>query len=291
MIQRVIKEPLVHFLILGFLVFVWFEHCNSSVYNEEEDTIVVSKEQLVTLMQYQSKAFQPSYFDQQYAAMNEDERQELIDNYINEEVLYRESLKYNLDDNDYIIKRRLIQKVNFLYDNMIEEGVGVSEDSLKAYYEAHLHEYKKEANYSFSHVFVKPNSEASDLQETKAQSLLDKLNKAKIDANTGTQYGDRFLYHKNYIDRDLEFIKSHFGDSFGSALSALEVDDSKWRGPIVSDHGYHLVLALKKEVERQESYEEVRGEVTKQYQRREEKEIKDTLLEEVIGNYKVVIDL
>ncbi len=291
MILKVINEPLVHFLILGFLVFVWFENCNSSVYNEEEDTIVVSKEQLVTLMQYQSKAFQPDYFDQQYAAMNEGERQELIDNYINEEVLYREAIKYNLDDNDYIIKRRLIQKVNFLYDNMIEEGAGVSEDSLKAYYEIHIYEYKKEANYSFSHVFVKSNFESNDLQEIKVKSLLDKLNNANVDANTGTQYGDRFLYHKNYIDRDLEFIKSHFGDSFGSDLSALEVDDSKWKGPIKSDHGYHLVLLLKKEVERQESYEEVKDEVAKQYKRREEKEIKDDLLKEVIGNYKVVIDL
>ena len=291
MILKIIKEPLVHFLILGFLVFVWFENCNSSVFNDEDDTIVVSKEQLITLMQYQSKAFQPSYFDQQYIAMSDDERQELIDNYITEEVLYRESRKYNLDENDYIIKRRLIQKINFLYDNMIEDGIGIPEDSLRAYFEKQSQNYKKEGNYSFSHVFIHSNSPDNEKQLQQATSLLIKLNSEKIDANKGTQFGDRFLYHKNYIDRDLEFIKSHFGDVFGSELSLLEVDNSKWKGPINSDHGYHLVLLLKKETERFETYDEVADEVAKYYKRQKEKEIKDKMLEEVIGNYKVVIDL
>jgi len=291
MIQKILKEPLFHFLLLGFLVFVWFENCNSSVYNDEEDTIVVSKERLITLMQYQSKAFQSTYFDEQYEAMSEDERQELINNYINEEVLYREALKYNLDDNDYIIKRRLIQKVNFLYDNMIEEGVGVSEDSLRVFYQDHLDNYKKEAIYSFTHVFTKSNSEDDKEQELRARTLLDKLNKGNIDADKGTQYGDRFLYHKNYIDRDIDFIKSHFGDSFSDALESLNVEVLQWRGPIASNHGYHLVLLLKKEDERIETFEEVKGEVRKQCQRIKEKEIKDKLLDEVVDNYKIIIDL
>ena len=101
------KEPLLHFLIIGALVFVLF-----SIVNKEEDVvsdnrIVVSTSEIERLSNIWSKKWN--------RPPTESELNGLVESYIKEEVYYREALALGLDQNDTILRRRLMQKMEFLF--------------------------------------------------------------------------------------------------------------------------------------------------------------------------------
>ena len=289
--MKVLKEPLFHFLLCGFLLFLYFDWYNLDSYSGGANTIEVNKENLLTLMQYRSKAFQGDYFSDKFDALTEPERQQLVDDFIMEEVLYREAKKLKLAEDDYIIKKRMIQKVDFLYENKVDNNIALSPDSLLQYYEDHKIAYQQPSVFTFTHTFFKVEEENSVEQERKASSLLRKIQKTKIDFDEVKRYGDRFLYHNNYVEKDQDYIASHFGNLFADSVISLEADTKNWKGPFLSDHGYHIVLLTNKNVNGQQSYQEVKSEVEADYRKTLAKKMKTNLIQELIGNYEVRIDL
>lgn len=291
MLQNIIKEPLFHFLFVGFLLFLFFETCSTPSYSADEQTIVVDKEALLTLMQYRSKAFQGDYFEQKFEQLSEAERQQLIADYVQEEALYREAQQLNLSENDYIIKRRMIQKVDFIYQNQIAQMVNFPEDSLQQYFEKHQTQYQRPALYTFSHVFFKAEEGKVSTVLSKAKKFLHEANKQGIDFNQSLQYGERFLYHRHYVEKDLENIKSQFGENFGEQLAVLAVHENKWQGPLESEHGVHLVLLVKQQKATIPSFEDLKSTIVTDYKRLYEQKLKEDLMKNLLEQYEVVLDL
>lgn len=291
MLKNIIREPLFHFLFAGFLLFLFFETCSSPSYLADEQTIVVDREALLTLMQYRSKAFQGDFFEQKFEQLSQAERQQLIADYVQEEALYREAKQLNLAENDYIIKRRMIQKVDFIYQNQIAQTAHFPEDSLRQYFKKHQKQYQRPALYTFSHIFYKV--EKDDFSETlsKAKDFLPQANEQGIDFNQSLQYGERFLYHRHYVEKDLENIKSQFGERFGEQLDDLAVQENKWQGPLESEHGVHLVLLISRKAAETPSFEGLKSTILTDYQRLHEQKLKKDLIEDLIGQYRVVLDL
>ena len=121
--MKILKQPLVHFLLGGFGLFILY----NAVTPEKEDykTIVVDKDALLNHLQFNSKAFNNDVFEQRLAQMTDDELQQTIDAYVREEVLYREAMAMGLDQEDYIIKRRMVQKVEFMTEGITDALVEV----------------------------------------------------------------------------------------------------------------------------------------------------------------------
>jgi hypothetical protein len=289
--KNFLKEPLFQFLFAGFLLFVYFDVFKSANYSGDENTILVNKENLLTMMQYRSKAFQGDYFSDKFEALSKKERQQLIDDYVKEEALYREAKKLNLEANDYIIKRRMIQKVDFLYKNTLEEHIVLHPDSLLHYYENNKARYKVPSLYTFTHVFIKTKKGESAKRQQKSVRLLKKLQQGAIGFNQAGKYGERFLYHTNYVDRDKGYIDSHFGAEFSNAIALLNADKKNWKGPFLSEHGYHIVLLTTTKKEIQQPYVAVEADIKEDYKRTFERKLKNDLILEVLKQYTIKIDL
>src|SRR3990172_7772281 len=121
--KLLLRQPLLHFLLLGGAVFLLFEYFPvKSGIAPEARSIVIDREALLDFMQYRSQAFNRQYFAQQFDTMSQPDRQRLIDDLVREEVLYREALALHLNDNDYVIRRRLVQKLEFLTQGFITAG-------------------------------------------------------------------------------------------------------------------------------------------------------------------------
>ncbi|MGD2140072.1 MAG: hypothetical protein PVH25_06750, partial [Burkholderiales bacterium] len=121
---RLLREPLVHFLAIGVLLFVLYALVNDDAPRRADRIEITGAdvEQLALIFQKQWQRPPDSQ-----------ELQGLIDARLREEVLYREALAMGLDENDTIVRRRLAQKVEFL---MGDSG-GVTEpddETLQAYY-------------------------------------------------------------------------------------------------------------------------------------------------------------
>jgi len=143
LLKKLLYEPLVHFLILGALLFFFY---NLSQHNEEsENSIVVSKARIAQLTSAWEKKF--------FRTPSKEEKQKMIENEVYTNVLYNEALKIGLDKNDDEIKRRLAQKMEFIaYDTY--KLPAPSDDVLKKFMSAHLEKYAAEKKIHFTQSMV-----------------------------------------------------------------------------------------------------------------------------------------
>lgn len=243
-----IKQPLVHFIILGMALFVIHGFFSSNVEPIENKKILrIDRQSILTFMQYRAKVFDKERFSKKLDAMSDNERKRLIDDLIREQVLYRHAKALKLERDDYVIKRRLIQKVEFIIKGFVGASINISDKKVKIYYEAHKQDYKVDPSVIFTHVFFNKDVHGKVQAQHLAKNMLGKLNVKKVGFSEAVKYGDRFVYHLNYVERVPEYISAHFGKPMSDAIFALPVKENKWQGPFESSHGYHLVKVINKQ--------------------------------------------
>jgi hypothetical protein len=277
--RRLLKDPLLHFLAGGGLLFALFAliHGSDTTGTEGGRTIVVDRRALITAMQYQSAAFEPKRFAALYAALPTSQKQALVDSYVREEALVREARAMGLDQGDYVIRRRLVQKMMYLMDDAATQTFSPSDAELQRYFRAHQDAYRAGATVTFTHVYLDGRTPGAEQAAARLKAELE-AKRAGFDAATG--YGDRFPYLRNYVQRTPDFVASQFGAPFTAGLMQLK-PSTRWQGPIRSELGWHVVLLTDVAPASLPRFAEVRAQV------------KEDMLRDVIGAYreKAVLDL
>jgi hypothetical protein len=279
---KVLRDPLLHFLVAGAALFAahGLIHPGDTTGTGDGKRIVVDRAALTTFLQYQSAAFQPKYFEAQFDGLTADGRKALIDKYVQEEALVREARAMGLDQGDYVIRRRMVQKMMYLMDDTASETFSPSDAELKRYYDAHPDAYRGPATVTFTHVFLDNEAAHPGGAQKAAEAMRLKLEARRAGFSDGPAHGDRFAYLQNYIDRTPDFVGGQFGPGFQAALAKLE-PSSRWQGPIRSDYGWHLVLLTDRRPAELPPFATVR------------EQVKDDLLRETIAAYrkKAIADL
>ncbi len=281
-LRRIIRDPLTHFLAMGGLLFAVYAalHGGDTKGAEGGRTIVVDRAALLSFMQYQSAAFEPKYFAARLDALPAKDRKDLIDKYVREEALVREARAMGLDQGDYVIRRRMVQKMLYLIDDTATETFAPTQADLERYFRAHQAQYASPPTLTFTHVFVDKEIAHPGGTEQTAEQLKRVLEAKGAGFNEAPAYGDRFPYEQNYVQRTPDFIQSQFGDGFAAALEGLQ-PSRRWQGPIKSDLGYHLVLLTQRQAASTPRLADVQSQV------------KDDLLRDTVAAYqeKAVADL
>lgn len=288
--KRFLKEPLVHFLAAGLGLFVLFGLLNPGDVNEDPNVVVVDQDALLTFVQYRIKAFNPELAKRKLSSLSDEELQRLIDDYVREEVLYREAILLGLDQDDYVIRRRLVQKLEFITEGIAEATADVDAAALRRYFDANKTDYYVEPYVTFTHVFFetedRPRAEALSL----AKKKLEELNRKGVPFSDAPQHGDRFLYHVNYVERTPDYVASHFGVPMSDSLFSLEPNEFVWRGPFDSAYGVHLVLLTTNEPGREAALEELEDRVREDARRARTREETEAAIKDVIGAYDVRVE-
>jgi parvulin-like peptidyl-prolyl isomerase len=274
-VKRIVRDPLTHFLAGGGILFAVFVllHGGDTTGTADGKTIVVDRPSLVTFMQYESAAFQPEVFSTQFNAMSAKDRKALVDDYVRQEALVREARAMGLDQGDYVIRRRMVQKMMYLIDDAATQTFSPTEADLQRYFQAHVEAYRNAATVTFTHVFVDKEIKHPGGAQRAAERLKAELEARHAGFQDAPGYGDRFAYLRNYVQRTPDFVVNQFGAGFASAVMKLQ-PSSRWQGPIESDYGYHLVLLTQKTPAALPKLAEVRDQV------------KDDLLRETIAAYR-----
>ena len=280
------KEPLFQFLFIALLLLLGERWFNADDYAYDEYHIEVDDAALLQFMQLRAKTFKPEEALQALQALSTEDRQRLMDDYAREEALFREAMALNLDKNDQIIRRRLIQKMDYLAQGFYDEADPLTEDDLRDYYGEHRDEYKKPASATFTHVFVSSERHGSDQASAIAAELQKTLNAENVPFENAPRYGERFLYNRNYVNRDDDEIGSHFGSQFQQQVFAFETSD-QWRGPVQSDYGWHLVLLVKNTPSYIPSLEEIAANVFADAQREQQQQIKRKSIDKLMAKYRI----
>lgn len=275
-LRRWLREPLLHFLILGGLLFLLF-HFVKGGSGIKQNEIVVTSGTVQTL----SEGFQRVW----KRVPTQKELDTLIQDYIKEEIYYREAMAMGLDRDDTIIRRRLRQKMEFLADGMgyIKEP---TDKDLESYLQKHPEKFRVESRYTFSQVYLNPEKHQNSIEQDAAQ-LLTNLNKAGNSVDPG-KYGDQFMLGYYFSNQSESNIARTFGDPFAKQLSQLET--GKWVGPIESGYGQHLVLINNRSEGRIPPISEVRKQVQSEWMTDEAKQTSEKFYEGLRSRYTVKIE-
>jgi hypothetical protein len=240
--KAVLREPLLHFLLLGAALFPGYAFLNRESERSEPQTIVVDRDELLSFLQYRSRAFDAARFSSLLDSLSKEDLQRLIDDYVRQEALHREARALQLDKNDYVARLRLIQQLEFVMRGLAEADLELSSQQIKGYYEAHRQQYQVNPRVTFAHVFFSRDRHGAERAHALARAALRRFNHGRVRFDRAPSYGDRFLYHVNYVQREAGDVTSHFGEAMQVQLFALQPSDRTWYGPFESPYGFHLVM-------------------------------------------------
>ena len=234
------REPLLHFIVIGFLIFLIFDLLPGEV-SDDARIIRAGDSQLLTLIRSRNPRFSLEAASSYLSSLTSDERERLVQDFIREEVMYREAVALGLDKNDYNNRRRLINQLEYINRGFIQESLSISNDELVHYHSGNRERYFVSPQITFTHVYFSSERNGEDNARSMADQELRILNEKEVPFHRAGFHGDRFLYHRNYVNKEQEEIASHFGKEFGRIVFELSKDD-EWQGPFGSAYGYHLLL-------------------------------------------------
>jgi len=284
------RDPLAHFLLAGLALFLGL-----SVVSDESDNpreIRVDRETLLTFVQYRTKVFQPELAARRLDAMSNEERSNLVRQFVEEEALYREALDMGLEGDDYVIRRRIVQKLEFITQGFVEQSLDIDDSQLQTFFDQQRDDYFIEPSITFTHVFLSAEKHPGAQLQQAATDMLKQLHEQKVGFSRAMRYGDRFPFHVNYVERTPEFVASHFGQNFADEVFAIELsigaEGPGWFGPFSSSYGLHLVNVSQRLPGRYPSLDEVREMVLQDYRQSQIREKQRKAIAEIVARYQVV---
>lgn len=212
----------------------------------------------------------------------EEELSGLLENYVREEILYREALNQNFDENNSMIRRGLIVQMNMLAESQAQEKK-ISEDAIKAYYDLRKDQYTRPPVYTFTQL----NFDSSITSE-EIQKIRERLNQNMISPNSTDLPGNRGMLPGNFDEANTDAIKRTLGEKFIESLDDLEL--KTWTGPVRSGFGWHLVYINKKSPPEPLPLETVKEAIINELQYEEAQAAKEQFYTELRQQYDVVYE-
>lgn len=231
LLKRWLREPLVHFLLLGLALFAVYAYTHRGRGGVESSRqIVLSLDELQQIDTY--------FVSQWHRQPTPAEFQAMVEDKVREEVLYREALAQGLDKDDTIVKRRMAQKMQFIAED-VAAAHEPSTAELKAWFEKNTDKFALPSRYSFRHLYFSPDKRGKNARDDAAKALA-KITGQREDSKLAVSSGDSFMFQDYYADRTPEAIAKEFGPPFAVAVEKLK--PGSWQGPIESGYGWHLVF-------------------------------------------------
>jgi PPIC-type PPIASE domain len=275
-VKKLLREPLVHFLLLGAALFAisgtLAKHTSS-----EPGKIIVSQARI----EYLTAGFSRTWL----RAPSAEELEELIRNYIREEVYYREAMAMGLDRDDTIIRRRLQQKLEFVSEN-IANSAEPTDQELRVFLQGHPDKFRLDRRYTFRQVYLTPERHRENLAGDAAE-LLTQLKHSTRNLDVST-LGDPSLLQNQFVDLQATEIARQFGKKFASALDDLPIGE--WQGPVESSYGIHLVFIDERMERRTPALEEVRNAVRREWSNTRRLEATNKFYDNLLKRYTVEVE-
>lgn len=273
--SALLREPLLQFLVLGAALFGLF-HLVDWRKAEAPARIVISSARIANLADGFARTWQ--------RPPGKEELQGLIDDYIRDEVFYREGRAAGLDRDDVIIRRRVRQKMEFLAEDI--SAPEPSEEQLAAYLKANPERFRTEDRLTFHQVFLSATRHASTM-DSDSQGLAGILARADAGLDTGA-LGDPFLLGEEFRAVSPNDVASIFGDGFAKRIFVME--QGRWQGPVASSFGQHFVYINERAPGGLPPLDAVREAVRREWSNARRLEAEQKLYASLRERYQIVVE-
>ena len=275
MIARLLREPLLQFLVLGAILFVLYALVDKRGV-EAPERIVVSTSRIANLADGFARTWR--------RPPSEEELQNLVEDYIRDEVFYRAGRTAGLDRDDVVIRRRVRQKMEFLAEEIsVPEP---SENELGVFLAANSDRFRTEDHLSFHHVFLSPSRRAGTIdQDLKQVGAAVSSGASPADA---AKLGDPFLLGAEFNAVSPRDVASTFGEGF--ARRVFSVDQERWQGPIASTFGQHFVFVTDRSKGSVPPLDSVRAAVVREWANARRSESEQKLYRSLRDRYEITVE-
>jgi len=275
--MKLLREPLVQFAILGAVLFGVYAFASDAFSSDEARVIEMSEAEITFLAANWQRQWQRPPTEQELRA--------IVDARVREEVLYREAVAVGLDVNDLVVRRRMVQKMEMLSQDLALLA-DPTDTELQTFFDEGPEEYAVPPRLSFSHVYFNVDSRGTAAEED-ARAVLADLRARNPTPERAPELGDRFMLQYDYSLRAPVEVQQQFGTHFAEQIFQLEPG---WQGPVASGYGIHLVYVGDRVEGRIPELADVRDRVVSDYNRERAQRANTALYEGLRTNYDVVID-
>ncbi|WP_170424964.1 peptidylprolyl isomerase [Ruegeria arenilitoris] len=239
--KHLLREPLVHFLVLGTAIFGLFAAFNDMLPPAGELSITVTRDDARRL----ATEFEATW----RRAPNAEELDRLIEFFIDQEVYVREAKALGLDQDDTIVRRRLQMKMEFLTETGAQ-GVEPDDAILADHLAANAGQFSRAPVLNVEQVYL------GDIIETeRVAQIASSLNNGRDPVTVG----ERGLLPEALRSSPATVVDGIFGQGFFDKLMVLP--QGEWVGPVASTFGQHLVRVTARRAESLPPLDEIREEV------------------------------
>ena len=275
-LKKIIRTTLIHMLILGGLLFSVF-----LLLNEDKDDI----EKIITIRNSDVTQLIARWNAQFKRDPTERELRGLLNNHIREEVLYREAKTLGLDQDDVIIRRRLTQKMEFLFEDLLVDTDPTVEE-IDAFFQINKATYQIPALVTFSHIYFSIEIRAAEEAHARAVQVRDELNASLEAFDDAAKKGDSLMLPSEYEVISRQEVANLFGNTaFTDSLFQAKV--GIWEGPELSAYGLHLYYVHQRSDARVPDLMEVKERVAEDLLQERRVQANELLFEEFRSQYVI----
>jgi len=271
-IQTLLREPLVHFLILGAALFLVFDLTRETDQPGERRIVVTAGQVEQLAAQFSRTWLRPP---------TPNELNGLVERYVRSEIYYRAAQALGLGQDDPYVRNRLALKLEVLLDDLSEEAEP-ADGELERFLSQHQERFAEPARLSFRQVYLNPDRHPDPAAE--ALRLLELL---RSGADPGA-LGDVSMLISGFDTATPEEIARQFGQDFAEALVGLE--PGGWVGPIRSAFGVHLVRVSQRQPARQPALAEIRDAVLAEWRDQRRREAREQAYQRLRERYQIVME-
>ncbi len=278
--KNILSEPLLHFLMIGAALFIVFDVMGRPAalpvgqQGSSAAQIIVSRDAVERATAQYERTWQRQ--------PTEEEKKALIEDLVRSEIYYREAIAIGLDRDDEVLKRRLRQKMEFIFED-ISSWADPSDGELMVFMKSHRERYLSDSQIAFLQVFFSRHKRGKDAEADARQAL------AQLAAGADPQtVGDPTLLPREVRLSALRDIGSQFGDGFARNILALR--PGVWTGPINSTYGLHLVFVSERQNPRLPDPARVREVVKRDWIAVKQQELKDAAYARLRQRYLVTVE-
>ena len=276
-IARAMREPLVHFIVAGFALFVVYALLHP-------ERFAADRSRRIELSATDVGTVELAFIARWQRWPSPTELRGLLASEVRNEILSREAISLGLDKDDVIVKRRLAQKMEYLADDMSSLRDPTPAE-LRAWFDQHKSEFEPASRITFRHVFFSIDQRGAGAEGAARKALA--LLVGASGRRDALPRGDPFMFQDYYAGQTEVQVAQVFGSDFAKTLFSTATQC--WSGPFASGLGWHIVWAEELKPGEMPIYEDVEAEVRDRWMFEQRDAAKRAGFEAMLARYEVVL--
>jgi hypothetical protein len=272
-LKRAAREPLLQFLAAALALFI----ANSVIHGPDRG----AQGDVVDVSEGRVKQIAESYRLLAGRMPSRAELEALVEDFIDEEVDYREAIAMGLDAEDTIVRRRMRQKLEFLVEDA-DASEEPSDADLSVWLKSHAEDYRLPGRVAIRQVLASGDRRGSKAAADASRFLV----KLKAGADPAS-VGDPSMLPAAMPLTSEQGVAALFGDDF--ARAAFTEEGKGWFGPVASPFGQHLVLVMEREPGRDATLDDVRDKLRSDWIEAKRSKKRDDFQARLRSRYQVKI--